>query len=390
LSVLVTKETSELEVVVRFAEYAAEYLPTSGRKHGVRVWRRKPKQAHTERVKLTEVIDQRLRDARGLTLEGRVREVPPGMKLPPGTRAVALFLVNRRPPGDRGLHDEEMIFQVEMELTCAEGFVPRPNVAGENKADWDDKVADLQFRDRCEFAVGHNVATLTDPPASPDGPRTRVRTTWIPRVEVPRVKPHAEKGVTVAMEELGQLGDGADVERSLGRLPEAYAAWIAEQRARDVGPPESPRADTQARLMKLAEEACQRIRRGIALVAGDATARRAFVLANRAMAASARRRKPDDFKNGEQPQWRLFQLAFVLANLEGLVHEEHADRRRVELIFFPTGGGKTEAYLGVIAFVLVLRRLRRGKLPDAGLGVAVLLRYTLRLLTLDQLDRAAT
>lgn len=76
-------------------------------------------------------------------------------------------------------------------------------------------------------------------------------------------------------------------------------------------------------------------------------------------------------------------------NLRGIHDGEHQSER-VELIFFPTGGGKTEAYLGVIAFCLVLRRLRRAKLADGGLGVTVLLRYTLRLLTLNQLGRAAT
>jgi hypothetical protein len=74
----------------------------------------------------------------------------------------------------------------------------------------------------------------------------------------------------------------------------------------------------------------------------------------------------------------------------GLDDPTHPDRDVVELIFFPTGGGKTEAYLGVIAFALVLRRLRGRSRPDGGYGVAVLLRYTLRLLTLDQLQRAAT
>ena len=283
-----------------------------------------------------------------------------------------------------------MIFQVELEVACAEGFVPRPNVSGENKADWDDKVSDLQFRDRCEFAVGHNVATTSDSPAQLGGPTTRVRTTWIPTAEVRRVKAHSEKNVTVGMDELALLTDGGHAERELARLPEAYGEWIAKQRAKEIDVAGSPRAETQAALMDLAQEACDRIRLGIKLVAEDAMARRAFVLTNHVMASSARRRKPDDFKRGEQPQWRLFQLAFVLANLVGLTDDKHADRDRVELIFFPTGGGKTEAYLGVIAYALVLRRLRRGKSPDGGLGVAVLLRYTLRLLTLDQLDRAAT
>lgn len=87
---------------------------------------------------------------------------------------------------------------------------------------------------------------------------------------------------------------------------------------------------------------------------------------------------------------RPFQLAFVLMNLPSLVNAEHLDRKLAELIYFPTGGGKTEAYLGLIAFVILLRRLRGRDTPHEGRGVAVLLRYTLRLLTLDQLGRAAT
>ncbi|HEY1067973.1 MAG TPA: hypothetical protein VGE52_17750, partial [Pirellulales bacterium] len=88
------------------------------------------------------------------------------------------------------------------------------------------------------------------------------------------------------------------------------------------------------------------------------------------------------------PQWRPFQLAFVLMNLEGIVKPISADREIVDLLFFPTGGGKTEAYLGLAAFTLVFRRLSNPGVRGAGLSV--LMRYTLRLLTLDQLGRAAT
>lgn len=87
------------------------------------------------------------------------------------------------------------------------------------------------------------------------------------------------------------------------------------------------------------------------------------------------------------PQWRPFQLAFVLMNLPGVVNPEHPDRETVDLLFFPTGGGKTEAYLGLAAFTLVFRRLKCPGISSAGLSV--LMRYTLRLLTLDQLGRAA-
>src|SRR5207344_1580343 len=90
----------------------------------------------------------------------------------------------------------------------------------------------------------------------------------------------------------------------------------------------------------------------------------------------------------DPPTWRPFQLAFILMNLRGLADPAHTDRELVDLLFFPTGGGKTEAYLGLAAFMILLRRLRDPGATSS--GVTVLMRYTLRLLTLDQLGRAAT
>jgi hypothetical protein len=108
------------------------------------------------------------------------------------------------------------------------------------------------------------------------------------------------------------------------------------------------------------------------------------------MAAQGRRRLAQQLKKPPEeivPEWRPFQLAFLLMNLRGIAVPESDDRETVDLLFFPTGGGKTEAYLGLAAFTLVLRRLRHPGLASAGLSV--LMRYTLRLLTLDQLGRAA-
>ena len=102
-----------------------------------------------------------------------------------------------------------------------------------------------------------------------------------------------------------------------------------------------------------------------------------------------RNRRRSAIENGKplaeqgRPTWRLFQLAFILLNLDGLVDPTHADRPVVDLLFFPTGGGKTEAYLGLAAFAIARRRLNNPGLQGAGLSVVM--RYTLRLLTLDQL-----
>ncbi|MFZ2103786.1 MAG: hypothetical protein WAV18_00135 [Roseiarcus sp.] len=78
---------------------------------------------------------------------------------------------------------------------------------------------------------------------------------------------------------------------------------------------------------------------------------------------------------------------FILLNLDGLVDPAHPDRPIVDLLFFPAGGGKTEAYLGLAAFAIARRRLNNAGL--AGAGLSVVMRYTLRVLTLDQLHRAA-
>ena len=121
----------------------------------------------------------------------------------------------------------------------------------------------------------------------------------------------------------------------------------------------------------------------------DADALDAFRTANRAVAAALSRRLAREGGSGT-PRWRAFQLAFILLNLPGIADPADPEREFVDLLFFPTGGGKTEAYLGLAAFTMVLRRLRNpGENGRAGAGVSVIMRYTLRLLTLDQLGRAA-
>jgi hypothetical protein len=106
---------------------------------------------------------------------------------------------------------------------------------------------------------------------------------------------------------------------------------------------------------------------------------------NRAVARALRKRL-----GIETPRWHAFQIAFLLLNLPGLADPRDPNRATVDLLFFPTGGGKTEAYFGLAAFAMVLRRLRHpGEKGRAGAGVSVIMRYTLRLLTLDQLARAA-
>jgi ATP-dependent helicase YprA (DUF1998 family) len=151
------------------------------------------------------------------------------------------------------------------------------------------------------------------------------------------------------------------------------------------------------------ERAVERMTEGVALLRADPQVRHAFALANEAMIMQMRHSRPDlggtpkpldeveptpliEYLGLEDYRWRPFQLAFLLLTLRSIADEECGDRDVVDLIWFPTGGGKTEAYLGVAAIQVLLRRLRAG---DAGAGTTVITRYTLRLLTTQQFQRAA-
>jgi len=340
----------------------------------------------------------------GVVLVVTVRHVSPTAmgtgRLPRGTRSVSVFLVNKREP-DRDHPYRTFVFQTKLSLKLAKPFVARPDLrggdAGAGTDDWDDRVADLQYRDVCEYAVGHGVSA-TWPRASGGMPGAgtateclHVQTTWVPQAEVERVAPSKIPSVELKMEALGEFIDGADAASKLTPLVTQYRQWIASQKTKYPSL-STDRAKTAAEMLTVAGFVADRIEAGITLLA-DPQVREAFCIANRAMALAGRQRAwsgSDKLKAPEQldaPAWRPFQLAFFLMTLRSIVEPKHNDREIVDLLFFPTGGGKTEAYLGLAAFTMVLRRLRNA--GAMGCGMSVLMRYTLRLLTLDQLGRAA-
>ena len=143
--------------------------------------------------------------------------------------------------------------------------------------------------------------------------------------------------------------------------------------------------DTARELLARARFAADRMAKGIDVLASQPRVLDAFKMANRAVARALEQRL-----GISNPSWRAFQLAFILLNIPGLANPEDKHRKFVDLLFFPTGGGKTEAYLGLAALAMVLRRLDHPEANGhAAGGVSVIMRYTLRLLTLDQLSRAA-
>lgn len=368
--------------------------PDASKKPGkTKGYRRTPRDENV-RVRIPKAGDPRLEvevpHSAGLYVVVTARTVGLELhRLPRNTRAVSIFVVNRREAREKHVIPS-FVFQVGLEAHCESGFVPRvdPRNADGASTDPDEGVADLHFRDVEEFAVGHGVSAGST--LDPDGKCRGVWTTWIPDAEVLRVVPSKLEHVELSMEALGRLADGAAARAALDPLVAAYRAWIEaeKQRATKLDP---RRATIAQELLQQAEWVADRIEYGVSLLA-DPLVLDAFRIANRAMAKQARRRRvilkqrKIAEKDVDEPRWYPFQLAFLLAVLRGLVEPKHSEREHVDLLFFPTGGGKTEAYLGLAAFAMVLRRLRDPGPTSA--GTCVLMRYTLRLLTLDQLSRA--
>ena len=310
-----------------------------------------------------------------------------GSLLPPGTRSVSMFLVNYRTSAPDERKDEGFLFQAGMTLYPDRPLVPRPDLCGFDSDDPDERVADLQFRDVYECAVGHGVATTAK--LGGQGECHEVSTEWMPCAEVEKVEAASIPGVELSMEALAATPSPAELRGKLAGLISSYNDWITDQRAKLDLP--ANRKEVALSLLQRATFANQRIQEGIQALE-DPTIFEAFQITNRTMAAAARQRTAQirniSPKDTEAPKWRPFQLAFLLMNLRGIADPTSSERNIVDLLFFPTGGGKTEAYLGLAAFTLVMRRLQNPGLASA--GVSVLMRYTLRLLTLDQLGRAAT
>lgn len=336
-----------------------------------------------------------------------------------GDRLVTLFLVNAQEEPDTN-RDTAWVFQPELIVRSTQDaakraiFRRRP-VLDADGMDPEREALEMIYRNRVEFAVGHGVAVHAET-ADDVTLATEVRTTVMPQYEVQVTEtPGLDPSDRPAMREMVSSGL-LDMQRlatleidplvdALSMLTKDYAAWISEQRAR-VGVKVIGH-DTQAQeAMDRCQEIHIRLQQGIDTLKGNEKALAAFRFANRAMATQrvrsqyslAMRRGEDvtidKFDVLKNRSWRPFQLAFLLLSIPSLADPSHADRTKpvgayADLLWFPTGGGKTEAYLGVAAFTMAIRRMQ-GNLGgyDSSRGLAVIMRYTLRLLTLQQFQRA--
>jgi hypothetical protein len=317
---------------------------------------------------------------------------------------VTVTLVNARQADDEHpeRHWDEMLLQVEFDITVPEGseVLEYPNVAMTSHDPEEDELR-LVHRAARVFAIGHGCSPEWD---EVDGTVTTVRSEVMPSYVVPRVSAEGDAAQALDVAWLGdELVSVTSLVRELDAFIDPYERWIqgVEAKIATLDARYQPAAGPVVARLK---RALVRMRDGAQVFATHPDADKllkAFRWANQAMLIQMRHSKKDlagtrhpratapDMPTSYDPGavWRPFQLGFFLTTLRGLVDDEHDDRDVVDLIWFPTGGGKTEAYLLVAAFEIFRRRLIHG---TEGFGTAVVSRYTLSLLTADQFKRTAS
>jgi Helicase conserved C-terminal domain len=337
-----------------------------------------------------------------------------------GERLVTLFLVNGQLEPEQN-KDTAWVFQPQLVVTSAAAdpgdavFRRRPSGDAFVQDPERDRLA-LIYRNRLEFAVGHGVSVHADVDTVDSSKAHVIRSELIPRQEIqvtetPGLRVEDRKAMRQLVENgwldmtrLSQM-DEVELRSALSCLLDDHSKWISDQHAR-LGTEIKGFDGPGTNVIDSCRETNQRLREGMETLFTDPDALEAFRFANRAMAlqrvhsiyAQQRRRGSDakvaDLDIPKNRSWRAFQLAFLLLSVPSLADPRHKDRTApsdafADLLWFPTGGGKTEAYLGVAAFAMAMRRLKPdlGGL-DASRGLSVIMRYTLRLLTLQQFQRA--
>jgi len=291
------------------------------------------------------------------------------------SRAITIAMVNTQLRPQKSKADHLAWFQPTLMARCDGGFLDRPTHRPGTLADADVASNDLLFRNARNLAVGHGCAAEWD-----DADLSRVWISFIPHHDV-HLADASIDGVRLDMGTLAAHDRWPEIENMIT----LYEDWISE-RTLEAATLDERFASTAHEHLAAACDAASRMRGGLDYLYRHDDARLAFKLMNEAMLRQ--RNAQDKIRNGSSDHtqsWRPFQLAFVIMNIEALAEPSSSDRDVADLLWFPTGGGKTEAYLGLIAFSILLRRVRD---PRAG-GVSVIMRYTLRLLTTQQFERAA-
>ena len=331
--------------------------------------------------------------------------------------SITVMMVN---DDDRDSNGLRCIFQPKITIYSKDNdftFQEYSKLVDFSYLDNEEKSLELQYRNKKTYSTGLGTSANWSIDSEGNGV---IFTDYFPISEIPSMDftIPAESNVDKKALSMKYLSDLNDIHRdekteNLESIVNSYQEWIEsqEKRSRELPNKYKPVANEN---IKGCRASLKRMKRGIQLLQERKDVWNAFSLANRAMfmqrvhleiqtKTSYKDRYPDDDElsdildeldyfedygfTDDKYYWRPFQIAFMLMSVESIIDDNSMDRNLVDLIWFPTGGGKTEAYLGLTAFSIFYRRLTK---PKEAAGTTVIMRYTLRLLAAQQFTRAST
>lgn len=328
--------------------------------------------------------------------------------------SIVTVAFSNRVSSSEKLNPEHCLYQSGLKVEVVEGQIKEYPTSDRFKLDEEQQELNLTYRNQVPWAVGHGVAVDWESTKG-EKPNT-VFTQVMPYHEVKDFSTDIDSekypGLDKDILSIPAIADETtrtpeELLNGYKQLIRVYGQWVQELECEQL---DSRYNNAKARIISRLRNAESRMARGIELLGSSSTAMKAFRLANKAMlmqmihsgkdfAGKAKNRdygyqQPDYFSAQVRQnfKWRPFQLAFQLLVLESLIPDPetglHSDSYdEVDLLWFPTGGGKTEAYLAVAAWEMIYRRMTQGV---KGEGTAVIKRYTLRLLTSQQFQRAGS
>ncbi len=415
ISFYVKDDVSDLNVYVKWGRYYAEQIQGEVVDESLEEDaenRRKEKRTVYKREAMEDIVELDLTSigkSKQLFLDANsnVYIYVMQMKLDNGYKMVSIYLHNNDKSCDDEKEYEKVMFQVEMLIADDRMnpiFVPEYIC---RKVELEDE---YYYKGRPIYARGRGCAAVWDTTVN-EGNATYVMTSFIPDYEIPSVSTQIEEmpQYTFSMLQMGCSKKKEETIEVLHALTECYETWIHKKLEGNPVMKDTGFSTTGQGIINRCIEAHRRMNAGIDLIEKDEKVFRAFLFMNQSMYLQRSitafskdygngipcslkdymRDIPEKNRKKDHSEWRPFQIAFILLNLFGIINGEAPERDIVDLLYFPTGGGKTEAYLGLIAFTIAYRRLTASEETEYEKdgGVTVLLRYTLRLLTTQQRDR---
>lgn len=400
ISFYISDETNSILLDVSWGDYtksSEKYVGKDEKEHTRTVYNRQPM---SETLTINFEDFSRTKEY-SLKIDSNVHVYVSRISLKGNYSLVTVYVINKRINAESAA--ERIMFQVELK---AYSESKRPIFIAEHICRKILASDEFYFEQRPILGRGRGCAAVWDTPVN--GKSTYIKSSFIPEYEFP--------GVSAALEgfyknyfstsDMSVKSKKSETISKLNTLADSYEKWITDTlETNDRMKDDDFREKIGNVVVERCKEALRRIREGITLIDNDDTTFEAFCFMNRVifLQNSIKRFSKkngagiscsfSDFTNPKNSDnnfgWRPFQIAFILMNLAGIVDPKHKDRDIVDLLYFPTGGGKTEAYLGLMAFVIANRRLRKNDLSlyERDGGVTIILRYTLRLLTTQQRDR---